>query len=201
MKKEPQETYATRYSLINRIKATNDEKAWEEFTEHYKPFIFFLLQKMRIEISEQDDLFQEILIHLFKKLDHYIEQKGKFRSWLGVVIKNTSINYINKHNNANTKKEKLFEVLKEVNSYETPKLESIIQQEWQNYTLETALKRLEGIFDSNIIECFKMTMADKSADEIAEKLNIQVASVYVLRNRIKKRLVDEMKKISQDLEF
>ena len=193
--------YETSYSLIQRLKLKEDVRAWEGFLEHYRPFIFFLLNKMSISPDEQEDLAQEIVLKLYQNLEAYSHQKGKFRNWLGTVIRNSTLNYLDREKRLRDKNERFLNSLETIQQQKESELEGSIQREWQEYLLELALKNLSQILDSNIIECFKMTLENVPVEEISNRLGVTVSTVYTLRKRIKPRLIKEMKRLREDLEF
>lgn len=201
MGQDQTKTYLTRHSLIQRLKTVDDQQAWEEFVFHYRPFIFFLVKKMQIEISEQDDLFQEILLKLYQNLESYSKEKGRFRSWLGTIIRNCALNYHRDRKRITNKVDNLGENLEVIVSYKAEEFERIIEKEWHNYVLDLAFEKLGKIFDQNIIRCFKMTLDRKSPEQISKALNITKESVYTLRSRFKARLTAEVRQILEELEF
>lgn len=196
-----EDKYETSYSLIQRLKIRDDVRAWEGFIEHYRPFIYFLLQKMGISLDEQEDLVQDITLKLYQNLEAYSRHKGKFRNWLGTVIRNSTLNYLDKERRLRNKNEHFYDSLENLNLQNSSDLESSIQKEWQEYLLETALNNLSKILDANIINCFKMTLENVPVEEISKKLGVTISTVYTLRKRIKPRLVKEMKRLKDDLEF
>lgn len=191
-------TYRTRHSLIERIKCSDNDYLWQEFVENYRPFIYYILHKMGVASSEQDDIFQEVLLKLFKSLKTY-SKKGKFRSWLGTVIRSAAINHLQM--NKKEINEELLLSLQEIYQYKNSELEEIILKEWQEFVFHKAMEKLNKIFERNIINCFRMTLEDVPIEQIERRLGIKRESIYVLRSRLKKRLVTEMKKITQELEF
>lgn len=156
---------------------------------------------MNIQLSERDDLFQDIILKLYKNLDAYCQQKGRFRSWLTTVIRNTTLNYLKKQQRHDKKTDELSQSIEQLHAYEVEELEGIIQEEWKSYILELAFERLGEIFEGKIIDCFRLTLENKSVDEISATLGITKDSVYTLRNRLKPRLISEVHKITRDLEF
>ena len=192
-------TYSTSYSLIDRVTGEGAELAWEEFSERYRPFIYYVLKEMNFPQSDQDDICQEILIKLFKSLHSYC-QKGRFRSWLSVVIRNTANDHLRKKR-ALPVEDEILNSLREIEQYEDDEFERLILKEWQNFVFQEAMQCLEKIFESNIINCFKMTLEEVPVEQIEKDLNLTKESIYVLRSRLKKRLLREMRKISRELEF
>ena len=52
----------TRYTLLDRLKNDNDQKAWEDFQTYYNSFILIVLSKFKLNQSDKEDLVQEILL-------------------------------------------------------------------------------------------------------------------------------------------
>ena len=84
----------TRQTLLIRARNQNDHQAWEEFVDVYKRFIYHILHRMTIHENDFDDLVQEVLLRLWKKLASYKSEVGRFRSWLARVIRNLVLDYL-----------------------------------------------------------------------------------------------------------
>ena len=194
-------TWSTRHSLLNRLQEPDSHQAWEVFVAHYRPFIYFLLNQMRINLTDQDDLVQEILLRLHENLGSYVKQKGKFRTWLGTVIKNVVRNSMKKQGRLSRKNNEFRQSLEVVDSYSQPELEKIIQGEWEKYIMDLAVERLKKICSQNVMDCFEMTLKNVPVEEISQKLNVKVDTVYMIRSRMKSRMLNEIQKIIRELEF
>ena len=66
-----------------------DELSWEEFYHIYWPLVDSIGQRLGMSKDHTMDLMQEIMFDLFKNdtLRHYDASKGKFRTFLGVLIR------------------------------------------------------------------------------------------------------------------
>lgn len=78
--------------------------------------------------------------------------------------------------------------------------EQLVEREWSVYVTNLAMQRVEKQFAGNAIEVFKLTLDGLDAHVIAERLDIVVSTVYALRNRVKQKLVEEVKRLRQELE-
>ena len=74
----------TRLTLIQKIKDTSDDTAWEDFVAVYKGMIINWATYMGCSQSMADDVFQESIISLLRNLAdfEYNPAKGKFRALL-----------------------------------------------------------------------------------------------------------------------
>ncbi|MCM8532292.1 MAG: sigma-70 family RNA polymerase sigma factor [Lentisphaeraceae bacterium] len=192
----------TRLSLIQRAKNTEDQSAWDDFVKYYKSFIEVVLYESRVPLTESQDLCQDILIKVWKGLPKYEYQKGKakFRTWLSMVIKNAMINHMKKL----ARKKPNSEVpLNEAITVEIDEsdIEKIIKNEWMNHLTSVALDNVSQAFSGQAIEVFKLSLKGRTAKEISAELSITEDSVFVLRSRVKSKVVKEIELLRSEIEF
>ena len=191
--------WVTRQTLLQRAKNPDDHQAWEEFTSYYQNFIQTLIYKMRFQGDDTADLTQIILLNLWKTLAGYDNEKASFRNWMGAVIRNTTFNYYRKQSNiAKKEKEGVIEFLDA-----TPEsdLDDLIEKEWKTYISELALKKMRELFSGKAIEVFELSLKGISSEEIGAKLDLKKDSVYVLKNRVKKKFMEEVRALVKELEY
>jgi RNA polymerase sigma-70 factor (ECF subfamily) len=191
-------TWNTRHSLLDRLVKGDDSEDWEVFAQHYRPFIRAILSRMSISPSDQDDLSQQILIKLHKNLAAYKKEKGRFHDWLATVIKNTTLNFIKKQKAEQSRRD-------DADTAALPggdsELDQMIHDEWREYMLSEALRRVEEVVSDGVMACFRMSLDNVPAEEIAETLEIKVETVYITRNRMKTRMQRELRRLMDELEF
>jgi len=196
--------WATRHTLLQRAKDKNDHKAWEEFVAYYQNFISMLIYKMRFAGTDNDDLTQEILIHLWKNLGVYDKEKASFRTWMSTVVKNTIMKYYRTVSRENRRKDIAAEQQEMTlfwDSTSSSELEQMIEDEWKNYVSELALEKLRTLFSGNAIEVFTLSLKGVSTEDICEQLGLKRESVYVLKNRVKARFMEEIRFLVNELEY
>jgi RNA polymerase sigma-70 factor (ECF subfamily) len=196
------QNWLTRNTLIQGALDKDDDTVWAELTTYYLPFIRYVLQHINIPQTDIDDVAQEVLITLWQKLDLYTKEKGKFRTWLGTVIRNTAYNHIAQKKSEQQKHEALCnEESSKIRRFSEPELQKIIDDEWKSHLSSLALKRLGDSFGENAIQCFLDGMHSIPATETAERLGLSVETVYSSRKRVKARLLREIQHLRQQLEF
>ena len=86
--------------MLERVRLSDDEQAWEEFVGYYQGFIEVILIKMGVMDADRDDLKQDILLSIWKDLKKMEPGKNnaRFRSWLSTVIRNRSNSYFKMRN-------------------------------------------------------------------------------------------------------
>lgn len=189
----------TRQTLIQRLRNQYDENAWDTFVQTYRRYIYAVLRRMQIRHEDCGDIIQEILLKLWKQLPKfdYEPSKAKFRTWLGVVIRNTALNHLSSayvRHSGNSVQACEGELAGE------SALNEVIQQEWESYITNLAMERIRGKFSNQTIEVFDLSLNGVSVEEIAEKFSIQPNSVYRLKNRVKERLIGEVAILREELE-
>jgi RNA polymerase sigma factor (sigma-70 family) len=63
-----------------------DETAWNELVDRYQRLIFTIPRRAGLTEEQASDVFQEVFLTLFEKLDE-IEQPDKIRSWIVTTAK------------------------------------------------------------------------------------------------------------------
>ena len=195
--------FNTRKTLLKRAQDPADELAWSEFFDYYSGFIKMLLNKMAIPSQLHEDLQQEILLKLWAILQNYQEDpaRAKFRTWLAQVIRNIARAYMRSIRNQQRREETLRQDMFSDENYTANEIDQLINEEWAAYMINHVIEHLKNFFSGKAIEVFKLSSKGMSTHEISTKLNIPANSVYVLRNRVKVRLMSEMKSLRQSVEF
>lgn len=73
--------------------------------------------------------------------------------------------------------------------------------EWQNYLVNLACERIEESYTGGGLKVFKLSLEGKAAPEIADLLSLPLNSVYTLKKRTKKRIIREVRALSEELEL
>ena len=63
--------WLTRKTLLLRASDPEDHSAWDAFVNYYGRFTYYIILKMGVQASDADDLAQQIMLTLWKKIDTY----------------------------------------------------------------------------------------------------------------------------------
>lgn len=187
-----------------RAKNQDDQVAWEEFVSYYREFIFMVLNQMSLHSVDVDDLVQDILVKIWKSLPSHIYDKdrARFRTWLSRLIRNQMLDHV--RSGQRRIRKHAAAVDDETAEYSfvitEPEVGKIIQSEWEVYIVKRALNNISTLFSERAIEAFSMSMGGKSTAQIAEKLGVKPNSVIKLKNRVKERLIREIRHLRDELE-
>ena len=194
------QAHQTRHTLLRRARDGGDERAWDELVQHYRRFIHHILKELGVAIDDAEDLSQQILVVLNRDLASYDRSRARFRTWFGTVIRNVAFEHFRKEKSTQKKLHRFGceQALDGVGA--TPEVTGLIEREWSTYIANVAMENVRSLFKGQAIEVFELSLEGHSADEIAERSGLTVASVYTLRKRVKKRLYLEIRALSEDLE-
>ncbi|EMI46644.1 RNA polymerase sigma factor [Rhodopirellula sp. SWK7] len=192
----------TRITLLERAQSGQDHPDWNELLQYYEPFIRRFLIGMGTAPSDVDDVCQQVLSRVWQELVNYrrLEEKARFRTWLTRLILNVATNDYWKRKRAQRVGSTDVHELEDL-PQDDPELEKRIESEWQRHVVRLAMDRMKQVFSGNAIEVFLRSTEGESSAEISEALGVSVQSVYVLKNRVKKRLTHEVKLLREQLEF
>lgn len=192
--------WKTRKSLILRAANADDSQAWEEFVQYYERFIFHVLHRMKVSSSDFDDLVQQVLLKLWRSIKSYDAGKGRFRTWLGVVVRNAVYDHFAEIGRRRKLLEQEQEFLSRMESEPASEIEKRIEQEWAAYVTSLAMERIRKLFSDRAVKSFTMSLDGTAASKIAAELNLSTDSVYTLKSRVKARFVKEIKAVVEELE-
>ncbi|EMI51706.1 RNA polymerase sigma factor [Rhodopirellula sallentina] len=192
----------TRITLLERAQSGKDHPDWNELLQYYEPFIRRFLIGMGTSPSDVDDVCQQVLSRVWQELVNYrrVEEKARFRTWLTRLILNVATNDYWKRKRAQRVGSTDVSNLEDL-PQDSPEIEQRIEAEWQRHVVHLAMDRMKEIFSGNAIEVFLRSTEGESSAKISEDLGVSVQSVYVLKNRVKKRLAQEVKLLREQLEF
>lgn len=195
--------WLTRKTLLCRALNPDDHDAWEEFVSFYEKFIYSILYRMNIHPNEFDDLVQEILVHLWDKLNRYDSNKGKFRTWLSTVVRNLVFSYLDSNQRRYNRRSRLEgdpQAIEAFHPVSSSDFERMVEKEWKLHLSNLALERLGKKFTGNAIEVFSLSLQGISNQEISERLGITKNSVKSLKTRVRSKFIDEMEWLIRNLE-
>jgi DNA-directed RNA polymerase specialized sigma24 family protein len=61
----------TSISLLERLRQPDQDAAWTRFVELYRPFLLYWAHKLGARSQDADDLVQDVLVALVKKLPEF----------------------------------------------------------------------------------------------------------------------------------
>ncbi|MEM9399266.1 MAG: sigma-70 family RNA polymerase sigma factor [Verrucomicrobiota bacterium] len=197
-----QDLLVTRMTLLERAQSASDSPAWEELLVLYEPFINKVLGAMGFKGPDLDDVRQQVNIQLWKGLQRYKRKPeiSKFRTWLSRLTRNAALNYIR-----SKKKDKNLVDMESSGIQHNLEAKDVseqwIEDEWRRHVIRLALERMQNIFSGKGLEVFMRIMQGETPEQVSKDLGIHLHSVYVLKNRVRNRMRQEIQLIRQELEM
>lgn len=201
------EFLVTRRSLVDRLANWNDQKNWQEFFNNYGRLIFKVARKSGLSETEAEEVVQETVITIAKKVDQlkYDPAVGSFKGWV-LTITRWRINdqfrkrkpsdlQKNPQPNANGERTDTVERIADPGGFN---LEAEWDAEWRQNLLEAALERVKTQVPPKqfqIFDCY--VVKNWPAQKVASELRVSVAQVYLARHRVSALVKKEITRLEK----
>lgn len=199
----------TRQSLLLRLRDCQDQAGWREFFDAYWRLIYNVARKSGLADAEAQDVVQNTFIYLTRKMPNfrYDPARGSFKSWLRVVTRSRINVYCRRE-----KTSFIREPLPSVSADETDlvdqiadpaadALDEVWQREWEENLVSTAFRRVRAKVSSQQLLIFRLaTAGDLSLNQVAKKLHVSLAQVYLARHRVGKLFKTEVQRLRREAE-
>jgi RNA polymerase sigma factor (sigma-70 family) len=198
----------TRQSLLSRLRDWQDEVGWREFFDTYWRLIYNVARKSGLADAEAQDVVQNTFIYLARRMPafRYDPARGSFKSWLRVVTR-SRIHIFWRTQKADEKYicEPLFYATgDDVEAHpdaSADALDEAWQREWEENLVNTALRRVRAKVSSQQLLIFRLsTLGELSLPQVARKLGVNLAQVYLARHRVGRLIKGEMLRLRKETE-
>ena len=188
----------TRPTLLFRIRDARDQEAWGRFIDLYAPLVYGFLRKRGLQDADSADLTQDVLrqVSVAAKSLEYDAKRGTFRGWLFTIVQNRLTDHwrkegIREHGGGDT------DVQQQLNEIPQPGgLDASAEwdADYERQLFHYAANIVKQDFTPTTWQAFWLTAVDGiGGREVAEKLDLTVAAVYLAKGRVMARLKDQVK--------
>jgi RNA polymerase sigma factor (sigma-70 family) len=190
----------TRASLLTQLREDpSDQAGWDEFVERYGPHIYRWCRQWKLQDADAEDVTQDILVKLTQKLRAFAYDPSRsFRGWLKTVSHHAwrdfadSRRYSQRDTGISPVQERLLTL--EAREDLAQKLEEAFDLE----LLEAAKVRVRLRVAPHTWEAFRLMAVERlPVAEVAARVQLQVAMVYVAKSKVQKMLQEEVKKLER----
>jgi RNA polymerase sigma-70 factor (ECF subfamily) len=178
---------ATRASLLSRLRDPADDAAWREFQACYGELILRYARARGLSQCDAEDIHQIVLLGLCRSLRgfHYTPSRGRFRDYLGRVVKNAVARSITRQRPAPVSLDATGRAAEVAARDEA---DGLWEREWRNHHLRTAMAEVRRTFEARSITLFERLAAGVPAEALAREHGMEVMAVYQAKKRIGNRL-------------
>jgi RNA polymerase sigma-70 factor (ECF subfamily) len=180
----------TPVSLLERIRQSPDQAAWERFVKLYTPLLCHWARRLGAHGQDADDLVQDVFTALVRKLPEFQYHPGKrFRGWLWTIL-------VNKVRAGHRRRPVAAApagdaALDEVAAAD--EADAVSEVEYQQYLTRRALELMQAEFQPSTWKAFwECVVADRPGAEVAAELGLSVDAVYAAKSRVLRRLRQEL---------
>jgi RNA polymerase sigma-70 factor (ECF subfamily) len=194
------EPSATRATLLARLRRDpTDQAAWSEFVEHYGRQIYRWCRQWKLQDADAEDVTQEILVKLARKLrDFDYDPSRSFRGWLKTVAHHAWRDFADgrSRRQAASGDSEVQELLHTLEARED--LVQRLEEAFDHEVLEAAKVQVQLRVAPHTWEAFRLAALDGvPVPEVAARVNMQVAMVYVAKSKVQKMLQEEINKLEK----
>ena len=188
----------TRVTLLIRLRQNpSDQTGWDEFVECYGRHIYRWCRQWKLQDADAEDVTQDILVKLIQKFRAFTYDPSRsFRGWLKTVTHHAWRDFadsrlLSQRAAGTTQGQELMLTL-EAREDLARKLEEAFDLE----LLEAAKVRVRLRVAPHTWEAFRlMAFEGLPVAEVAARVQLQVAMVYVAKSKVQKMLQEEIGKL------
>jgi len=192
----------TRVTLLTQLRQDPcDQAGWDEFVERYGRHIYRWCRKWKLQDADAEDVTQDILMKLSRKLRAFAYDPSRsFRGWLKTVAHHAWRDFLDRRRQplpagGDSQVEELMLTV-EAREDLARKLEEVFDLE----LLEAAKLRVRLRVAPQTWEAFRLVALESlPAAEVADRVRLQVAMVYVAKSKVQKMLREEIRKLETAL--
>jgi len=193
----------TRATLLSRLKDWNDQAGWRDFFESYWRLIYNVARNAGLDDAAAQDVVQNTFIYLARRMPnfHYDRKRGAFKSWLRVVTRSRIHEHWRREKAGGRDLRSDAEEMELQPDTSADALDHVWQQEWEENLLQRALAGLRPRVSSQHLLLFRLTtLAELAPAQVARKLDVSVAQVYLARHRVGRMFKGEVLRLRRETE-
>jgi RNA polymerase sigma factor (sigma-70 family) len=183
----------TRLSLIVRLKDRDDQAAWQEFVEIYRPVILRLAARRGMQHADAEDLAQQVLVSISKAIGRWeiAPKRARFRTWLHRVAENAILNALSRGAPDRARGEAGHPAVE--HAAEDGPDSDLLRLEYRREVFRWAARQIRPEFQPATWKAFWLSaVEDRAPEEVARLLHKSVGAVYAARSRIMRRLHEKV---------
>ena len=175
----------------------SDQAGWDEFVERYGRHIYRWCRQWKLQDADAEDVTQDILVKLTQKLRAFAYDPSRsFRGWLKTVAHHAWRDFEDSRRHAQRAAgdSQVQELLLTLEARED--LARKLEEAFDLELLEAAKVRVRLRVAPHTWEAFRLVALEGlPVAEVAARVHLQVAMVYVAKSKVQKMLQEEIGKL------
>ena len=178
----------THPSLLSRLRNAADGAAWTDFEARYSDLVLGFCLKRGLQFADAEDVRQIVFLKLARSLPHfrYSPERGRFRSYLGQIVRNAIIQHASRPNLADAMVDT--DVLSTIPCKEASEADDAWLQEWIDHHLRLAMQTVRATFHPDSVAVFEELLAGRGVTDVAAARGLTIEAVYKIKQRVRNRL-------------
>ncbi len=191
----------TRATLLTLLRQDpSDQAGWDEFVERYGRHIYRWCRQWNLQDADAEDVTQDILVKLTQKLRVFAYDPSRsFRGWLKTVAHHAWRDFEDSRHARRAKGDgQVQDLILTLEARED--LAKKLEEAFDLELLEAAKVRVRLRVAPHTWDAFRlMALEGLPVAEVAAKVRLQVAMVYVAKSKVQKMLQEEIGKLEMGL--
>jgi len=182
---------STPHTLIRLLETREvGPQTWKTLVSHYSPAICEWCQKRGLQLSDAENVTQDVLIKMFRRLHAFeYDPAVGFRPYLLRLIQSALIDCVEQLRKFDTGEGETLDGLPA-----RAELEQVLRERFDHELMAEAMIRVARQIKPRTWEAFRrLAFGTDPVVQIAAELGMNVAAVYKARSNIQKRLRDEVR--------
>ncbi len=132
-------------SLLSRVRDPADKAAWRQFDARYGGMIVRFGRRCGLQHADAEDIRQIVMVRLSKALRsfRYAPQRGKFRTFLGRVVRNEVFRLLSRPNIATRRVDSSAGMVSAL--LDEQEADRQWEREWADHHLRLVMQHLSGL--------------------------------------------------------
>lgn len=207
----------TRTSLLERLRHGDDVEGWREFYRVYGPLLTRFALKRGLSESEAEEVVQETAIGVARGLSGfcYVPARCSFKTWMLNLARWRIGDALRRRRTDVSRPGAAYgagdpepggrrALVPEIENIPDPHVISFGTEwdaAWDRHLTEMALDRVRRLVDPRNYQIFDLyVLKQRPAQEVARRIGVHVARVYLAKQRVAARARREFRKLSEGVD-
>ncbi len=217
MMNEPtQDSEATRWSLLARLKDWDDSESWREFFDSYSRLIYSVATRAGLNDAEAQDVVQDTVLSVAKSIHqfHCDPAAGSFKAWLLKLTRWRILNQLKKRlpsqvgpglaraggglgpGGLEEEDETRTRTVERLPDPAGMEIEAVWDREWDQNLAKIAREAVQRQVSAQQFQIFELSVIQGwPVREVARMLNVSAGQVYLARHRVRRLFQRERKRL------